>query len=521
MLPAFAIIVAPLLCNSSRLSASYLLHSFSTMTSIESVRTKVLIVGAGFGGLGMGAALKRAGEDDFIILEKGSTVGGVWRDNTYPGCTCDVPSHLYSFSFAPYKSRNKRFPPQQEILAYLQHVASDEGLLPHLRLDTAVTEALYSEQEHEWTISTLSGQRLRAETVIFAVGQLHKPNYPNIPGLDDFCGPVFHHAEWNHDVQLRGRRIAVIGTGSSAAQMLPTLANVASEVTVYQRTPHWVLPKAGSNFGSVERSLLRIPGAHRIYRRALHYAADILLSPVARVGFWRKIVELYAEHHLHRQITDKDLIKKLKPSYPIGTKRILFDSCFYPTLVQPNVQLITEPIESVTSKGVETKNGTISTDIIVCATGFKASDFLVPISVKGRGGRSLNEDWKSGAEAYMGLAVHGYPNLFMIAGPNSFNPAGSNPEIKELQIAYIMDCLRWRKDIGADAIEVAQDATAECQSWLESKMRRTVWQGPVDSWYKHESGKVTNPWPESVRVFRRMLRKKPAYFFVALEPREV
>jgi cation diffusion facilitator CzcD-associated flavoprotein CzcO len=503
------------------------------MASNELKKIKIVIVGAGFGGLGMGIALKRAGEDDFMILEKHSDIGGVWRDNTYPGCTCDVPSHLYSFSFAPYRSRDQRYPPQQAILAYLQQVASDYGLRPHLCLNTEISEAHFQQDKNNWNIVTKSNQQdknncnivtesnrhICAEVVIFAVGQLHKPNSPDIPGVENFPGSVFHSAEWDHKIDRKNKRISVIGTGSSAAQMLPTLARESSHLTVFQRTPQWVLPKPDSNFGCIGRSILQIPGAHRLYRRALGYGADIVLSPVMRSVVWRRIVESYAKYNLRRQIPNKELVKKLMPLYPIGSKRILFDNQFYHTLTFQNVTLVTEPIRSISKGGIETSGKSTKTDIIIFATGFRASDFLVPMSVRGRDGYSLNKDWNSGAEAFLGLAIHGYPNLFMIAGPNTFNPAGSNPEMKELQIAYIMECLRWKKEISAQAIEVNQQATTQYQEWLTRKMGQTVWPDSVNSWYKHESGKVTNPWPVSVRVFARMLRNKPQHSFVSVYTR--
>lgn len=265
---------------------------------------------------------------------------------------------------------------------------------------------------------------------------------------------------------------------------------------------------------------MRIPGAHKFYRRALHYGADLLLSPVTRSSTWGHMVEYYAKYYLRRQVANEDLVQKLLPSYPIGSKRIVFDSRFYPTLKLKNVDLVTEPIAKVHDYGIETRNGVVApTDLIILATGFRASDFLVPVSIRGRDGNCLNEDWKSGAEAYLGLTVHGYPNLFMIAGPNTFNPAGSNPEMKELQINYIMKCIRWKEEVGAQAIEVSQEATAQYQEWLTKRMRKTVWPGSVNSWYTHKSGKITNPWPVSVRVFGRMLRNnKPQNSFVTLKP---
>jgi cation diffusion facilitator CzcD-associated flavoprotein CzcO len=488
------------------------------MKSKLPTRTKIVIIGAGFGGLGMGAALQRSGEREFLILEKGYTVGGVWRDNTYPGCTCDVPSHLYSFSFAPYESRKKRFPPQQEILHYLEKVAAEEGLLPHLHLNTEVEKARFREDKNDWEIITAGDDQIHAEIVVFAVGQLHRPNFPDILGLDNFDGPVLHPAKWDNGVDFRGKHISVIGTGSSAAQMLPSLASVASSVTVYQRNPHWVLPKLNPDFGRIGRTLLRTPGAHGIYRKALSYGADILLSPIPRSKLWRSVVGTYARRSLRTQIVNKDLSEKLLPTYPIGTKRILFDNEFYSALTRPNVQLITAPIRSVSDKCIDTDEGAQPTDVIICATGYRASEFLVPMAVQGRNSRCLNEDWQSGAEAFMGLAIHGYPNLFMIAGPNSFNPAGSNPEMKEVQISYIMRCLRWKNICGATGIEVSHKATVEYQEWLKRRMEKTVWQESVDSWYRHESGKITNPWPDSLRVFKRLMRTQPSHSFGKLKP---
>ncbi|KAL6712460.1 hypothetical protein ACN47E_000337 [Coniothyrium glycines] len=487
------------------------------MAPMDRTHTKIVIVGAGFGGLGMGVTLKKAGEKDFVILEKSSNVGGVWRDNSYPGCTCDVPSHLYSFSFAPYRRRDKRYPPQQEILEYLEQVTEDHGLREHLHLNKEISKAQFREDENRWDILTTSEQNYSAEIVIFAVGQLHQPRYPDIPGMRSFEGPAFHSARWNHHVKFQGKRVGIIGTGSSAAQMLPILADIASSVTLYQRTPHWVLPKPSAKFSRASRMILRVPGFHRLYRKALSDGADILLSPITRSKTWRQTVEWYAVAALRRQVADRELVDKLMPAYPLGSKRIILDNDFYPNLTRENVHLVTEPIDSVSYTEIRTKDGASrSTDIIVCATGFRASDFLVPISVSGRGGHNLNDEWSSGAEAFMGLAVHGYPNLFVIAGPNTFNPAGSNPEMKELQIEYIMACLRWKQDTGAEAIEVDCQVAVRYEKWLRTKLEQTVWPESVDSWYRHETGKVTSPWPMSRRAFARLLRDhQPQRSFVA------
>ncbi|MFD8248244.1 flavin-containing monooxygenase [Nocardia sp. NPDC059691] len=485
-----------------------------------SMTYKVAVVGAGFGGIGMGVGLRRAGITDFVIFERDGDVGGVWRDNTYPGCSCDVPSHLYSFSFAPYRSRRIRYPRQAEILEYLRRVAADHGLVPHLRLGTAIREASYLETEGGWELTTSDGRRVVAEVVIFAVGQLHRPSIPDLAGRADFAGPSFHSARWDHDQDLHGRDVAVIGTGSSAAQMLPTLATKARRVRVFQRTPHWVLPKPPADFGPLARTALRLPGAHHLYRRVLYYGSDAVLAPIMRRGWSARPAEWAARRYLHSRIADPRLRAKLTPDYPIGGKRIIFDSHYYSALARENVELITDPIARITRDGLRTADGAHhAADVIIYATGFRAPEFLVPITVRGRGGVLLHDQWRSGATALLGMAVPGYPNAFLIAGPNSFNPAGSNPGMKECQVDYIVRCLHWRDRIGASAIEVRETAMRAHLQWLEQAVTKTVWpaMGP-NCWYKHASGRVTNPWPASARAFDRALRRPPSESFRAVPP---
>lgn len=489
------------------------------MATVEKKSKKIAIIGAGFGGIAMAIELKKAGEEDFWILEKGGDVGGVWRDNTYPGCSCDVPSHLYSFSFSPYRSRTKRYEGQEGILSYLQQVVEKYKLKEHLRLNFEISKAKFHKDKNQWEISTKSEsefkESIRADVIIFAVGQLHNPYTPDIAGMEGFIGDQFHSATWKHNVDLHDKHISVIGTGSSAAQMLPELAKDASKLTIFQREPHWVLPKPDADFGRIERLLLRLPGAHDAYRSILCHGADMLLSPVARSSALRSSLQWYARRNLRRQVCDEELAQKLMPSHPIGTKRIVFDNEFYSTLNKENVHLITEPIASVGSDEIKTQSGTaIKADVIIFATGFKASDFLLSIDVEGRDNHSLKKDWAGGPQAFMGLAVHGYPNLFMIAGPNTFNPAGSNPDMKELQIAYISKCLRWKEEIKARTIEVSKNAANKYQTWLNERLEKTVWSKPeYSSWYKNESGKVTNPWPESRRMFEQKLQEEPKCSF--------
>ncbi|MBH0775336.1 flavin-containing monooxygenase [Nocardia bovistercoris] len=478
---------------------------------------KVAIVGAGFGGIGMGVALKQAGYHDFVILEKGDRVGGVWRENTYPGCDCDVPSHLYSFSFAPYRSARQRYPGQERILDYLIGVADEYGLTPHLRLNSALTTATYLDDLGRWELTTADGAIIRADIAIFALGQLHRPYIPDIPGRNDFAGTAFHTARWDHHVDARGREVAVIGTGSSAAQLLPKIASIARRVHLYQRTPHWLLPKPSREFGPLSRLAMQVPGAHQAYRTALHRGADAVLAPIMHRGWSALPAQWFARAYLHRRVADPRLRAAVTPDYPIGGKRIIFDSTYYPTLARHNVRLVTDPIQRIVADGVETVDGAHRpAAILVYATGFRAAEFMAPITVRGRDGRLLHEQWRDGAEAFMGLAVPGFPNAFLIAGPNSFTPAGSNPTMKEYQIDYILECLRWHEQLGGPAVEVGPVAMANYQRWLRRAIAKTVWSGPVHSWYKHVNGRVVNPWPGTTRDFARMLAHHPVEAFTAV-----
>ncbi|WP_194817947.1 NAD(P)/FAD-dependent oxidoreductase [Nocardia sp. XZ_19_385] len=480
---------------------------------------EVAVIGAGFGGIGMGVALRRAGIRRFIIFEKADDLGGVWRDNTYPGCNCDVPAHLYSFSFAPYRDHRTRYPSQQQILEYLHRVTADAGLEPHVRLRTGIQAATYLDEQDRWELITESGGRILADSIVIAVGQLHRPYIPEIPGRADFPGPAFHTARWDHSQDITGRHVAVVGTGSSAAQVLPHLAATARQVDVFQRTPHWVLPKPTLHFGPITRIALRLPGAHRVYRAALHHGADLALSPIMRRGWSARPAECIARHHLHRQISNSALRAKLTPDYPIGAKRIILDSDFYPALTKPNVELVTSPIQTMTCDGIHTMDGKHHrADVVVWATGFRATEFLPGLAVRGRDGVLLAEQWRDGAAAFAGLAVAGFPNAYLIAGPNSFNPAGSNPEMKETQIAYIMACLRWRTETGAAAIEV-DASTMQVYGWrVQQALARTVFGTVRWSWYKHPSGALTNPWPGSARQFDRLLRHPVSESFHKLTP---
>jgi cation diffusion facilitator CzcD-associated flavoprotein CzcO len=470
----------------------------------------VVIVGAGFGGLGMAAALKRVGVDSFTVFEKGEDVGGIWRENTYPGCGCDVPSHLYSFSFAPYRSSTVRYPGQRDILGYLQRTADREGLRRHLRTGTEIASAEYDETAARWTLTTRAGERHTADVVVFAVGQLHRPKLPDITGHEDFAGPAFHTARWDHGQDLRGRTVAVIGTGSSAAQLVPRVADTARRVTVYQRTANWVIPKPAANFHPlVQRAFDRVPTLQSAYRAATYLAADLGLSPVVSRGWSARPLTWLARRHLRRQVPDPVLRTKLTPDHPIGCKRVVIDSAFYPALRRANVDLVTDPIDRIDATGIRTADGAHrAADVIVYATGFRASEFLVPVDVRGRGGTRLHDRWSGGAEAYLGIAYPEFPNMFLLHGPNTILGHNSNVFVIECQVHYIMNCLRLLRGT-THAIEVRHEAMAEYRRWLDRTLAGTVWEAGCQSWYQNPAGRVTNPWPASTMRYRRLSRQDP------------
>lgn len=472
--------------------------------------TSVIIIGAGFGGLCMAAELKRAQINSFVILEKAHEVGGIWRDNTYPGCRCDVPSHLYSFSFEKYRSSTSRYPGQEEILDYLISVSNKYDLRRNLETDAEAVSADYDETNRKWTVVTRRGRRYEADVVISAVGQLHRPKLPDIPGLESFEGSAFHTAQWDRDHDVTDRDVAVIGTGSSAAQLLPHVAQQARRVYVYQRTPNWVMPKPRAQFGPVTRfAFERLPFLQTAYRGLNYFAADLALSPVITRGWSFRPAEQIARWHLRRQVPDRVLRERLTPDHPIGCKRILIDSLFYPTFSRSNVELVTQRISKITQNGVATEDGKIrKAQVIVYATGFRTTEFLVPMEVHGRGSISLHDEWESGAEAYLGMVVEGFPNFFLVHGPNTILGHNSNVFMIECQVHFIMNCLK----LLPGAVELRPEVMRSYRKWLDRAISKTVWQG-CQSWYKTDSGRVTNPWPASSMRYRKLVRREPSAAF--------
>ncbi|RBQ19682.1 4-hydroxyacetophenone monooxygenase [Spongiactinospora rosea] len=477
----------------------------------------VAIVGAGFGGLCMAIRLRAAGISSFTVYEKADRVGGTWRDNTYPGAGCDIPSHLYSYSFEKYHSWTRRYPDQAEILAYLEHCADKYDVRRNIRFNTEVIAARHA--GGRWHVTTRHGDTERTDAydvMVMSVGQLNRPRLPDIPGIPDFAGTSFHSARWDHGHDLTGRDVAVIGTGSSAAQFIPHVAALAARLDVFQRTPNWVIPKPDVTFAAPARLALRhLPFLRRAYRGWIYRKAETALYPALREDGWSAgQVRGLALSHLARQVPDPALRAKLTPAHRIGCRRIVIDSAFYPALTRGNVEVVTDPITCVTRHGVQTGQGPPRRhDTIIYATGFHATDFLAPVRVTGRDGIALAERWRDGAEAYLGMALPGFPNLFLLYGPNTNLGHNSIIFMIECQVRYVLACLPYIRRHGH--MELRREAMDAWRARLDRALGEMVWQSGCQSWYRTASGRVTNNWPGTASLYRRLTRapRPGAYLF--------
>ena len=472
----------------------------------------VLIVGAGFGGLGMAIALARAGEHDVLLLEKGADVGGVWRENTYPGAACDIPSHLYSFSFEPNPHWSRTYSPQVEILDYLRRCADKYGVRDKIRFGCEVTAAAFDETSALWRVEWRDAQgrthAARARALVSAVGLLGRPAIPALPGLATFDGPVFHSAQWRHDLPLKGKRIAVIGTGASAIQFVPELARDAARLTVFQRTPATILPRADRAYSDRERRrFARWPWLMAAHRALLYVIHDLRAVGFTRLRWMMHFAGgLPSRRLLKKQVPDAALRERLTPHYPVGCKRILVSNDWLPTFSHGNVELVADAIEAVTPAGVRVAGGReIEVDAIVLGTGFAASEFLAPMEIRGRGGRGLNEAWANGAEAWLGITVPGFPNFFMLYGPNTNLGHNSIVFMLESQVAHVMRCLRRLRDERGRTIEVESPPFERYNARVQQRSRRTVFSGCA-SWYIDANGRHTVNWPGFTTTYRWLTR---------------
>ena len=416
----------------------------------------VAIVGAGFSGLGMAIKLRELGIEDYVVIERGDKVGGTWWFNSYPNCGCDVPSHLYSYSFAPNPGWSRTYSKQPEIEAYLQRVADDNGVAPKLRLGTTVTGASWDDGERRWTVESDAGT-VRARVLISAAGALSDPRTPDIEGLEDFQGHTFHSAQWDHDYDVTGKRVAVIGTGASAIQFVPAIAPDVEQMHVFQRTAPWIMPHSDRAISRREQRLYaRFPALQKLVRGGVYSARELLVLGFVKQPQLMGIVERIARKHMDSQISDPELRRKVEPGYTIGCKRILPSNHWYPALGRDNVELVTDPIARVTENAVVTESGAEhEVDTIIFGTGFNVTDMPVARYVRGRDGRTLSESWEGSPRAHMGSTVPGFPNLFMLLGPNTGLGHSSMVYMIESQIAYIAEGiardapLRRRDDRGA------------------------------------------------------------------------
>ncbi len=481
-----------------------------------------VIIGAGFAGIGMAIRLKRAGEDDFLIIERADKVGGTWRDNTYPGCACDIPSHLYSFSFAPKADWSRRYPTQAEIEEYLEGCVEQFVLRPHLSLSVCLKTARFDETAKLWRLQTDAGVELAARIMVLAMGALHRPALPAIPGLEEFRGIAFHSARWNHAIDLQGREIAVVGTGASAIQFVPRIAERASRVRLFQRTPPWVLPKYDSPYGVLQIWALRHVPLLRRAVRAWHYLSHEMRAPAfIRFPALATGAERLARSHAKRQVNNDQLRELLTPADRIGCKRVLLSNDYFPCLNRNNVELVTRPIAGITPGGVLTVDGVEHrADVLILATGFHATEPLGEIDVFGRSGLKLADAWRDGMQARLGLAVTGFPNLFILGGPNTGLGHNSVVYMLEAQIGHVLRCMRLLRRRNALAIEVDAKAQASFARKLDYWMRRTVWLTGCRSWYLDRTGRNTTLWPGfSFGYWLRTLRVSARYYRLSASDR--
>jgi cation diffusion facilitator CzcD-associated flavoprotein CzcO len=475
---------------------------------------EVVIVGSGFAGIGQAIALKRNGIDDFVILEKAGALGGTWRDNTYPGCACDIPSHLYSFSYEPNPQWSRTYSPAAEIHGYLKGCSARYGVDPHLRVNQRLEAARYDEATGIWTLTStglgLSSGRheIRCRAVVLALGALHEPAYPDIPGLEGFTGDSMHTAAWDHSISLQGKRIGVLGTGASTIQVVPEIADLAAHLTVFQRTPPWILPKADHEFSAATRArFARFPLLAKAERARIYWQNESRVMAFASRPSLMRFVAMLARRHLRKQVPDPMLRAELTPGYTIGCKRILVSNDYYPALSRQNVSLVTTPIDHIEGSTVVTADrARHDVDVLILGTGFRPNGSYDHIAVTGVGGRNLAQEWAVAQEAHLGLTVAGYPNLFTLVGPNTGLGHNSMLIMIEAQVELVVQALRERDRRGATSIAVRPEVQAQYNAELQDRSRAAVWLTGCRSWYLDASGHNRAMWPGSTVAFRRRTR---------------
>jgi len=476
------------------------------MTSV-----RVIIVGAGFGGIAAAIELRRNGFDDLTILEAASGLGGTWFYNSYPGAACDVPSHFYSYSYAQRSDWSRLCSPSGEILEYLRDTARDFDIERHIVFDTRVTGCEWDDQSRTWTVRATDGSGApstrHAEAIVLATGQLNRPALPKIDGLASFAGHSFHSARWDHAYDLRGKRVAVIGTGASAVQFVPEIVDQVARLTVFQRSGNWFLPRRNRRYPAPVKALIqRVPGLQEARRKILfRYMESVTAAirnpkTIGRIGWLRSAV------FMRWQLRDPRLRRKAWPDYTFGCKRVLFSSAYLPALQRPNVDLVTETITAMTPTGPVTEDGRVhEVDCVIYGTGFHTNDFMFPMEITGTGGRSLRAEWAAGAHAHLGITVPGYPSMFVLYGPNTNTSGGSIIFYLELQVGYLRQALQRVAATGAAAIDVRAEVERHSDRELQARFAGTAWT-QCDSWYRNSTGRIVANWPGYMSEYAKQTR---------------
>lgn len=468
---------------------------------------RIIIVGAGFGGIAAAIELQSHGFRRITILDRAEGLGGTWHYNDYPGAACDVPSHLYSYSFAQRRDWTRLCSPQDEILRYLETVAHEYGVDRRMELGVEVTAGAWDDVARTWTVGAADGRTWEGEALVLATGQLHRPASPRIAGLDTFAGHAFHSARWDHGYDLRGRRVAVIGTGASAVQFVPEIAGEAGHVTVFQRTPNWFMPRRNRAYPKpVAWAIRHVPGLQAFRRRFIYEYGESLTRMIRHPRTIGLLGRLRSSLFMRWQIRDRELRRRIWPHYTFGCKRVLFSSTFLPALQRSNVELVSEPIERMTPDGPRTADGRVhEADCVIYGTGFRTLDFMFPMEITGAGGRTLREAWAGGPHAHLGVTVPGFPSLFLMYGPNTNTSGGSVVVYLEAQAAYIRQALALVRDRGAAAIEVRAEVEAASDRELQARFDGTAWTR-CESWYRDEAGRIVTNWPGYMREYEQRTR---------------
>jgi cation diffusion facilitator CzcD-associated flavoprotein CzcO len=483
---------------------------------------EVVIVGAGFGGIAAAIELRRHGITDVTILERAPDLGGTWYYNSYPGAACDVPSHLYSFSFAQRRDWSRLCSPQQEIHGYLHEVARANDVEDLVKLNSTVTSCAWNGPSCRWRIQTAEGDAYEADAIVLATGQLHQPSFPRIEGIEAFAGHSFHSAQWDHSYPLAGKRVAVVGTGASAVQFIPEIATEVDHLTVFQRTGNWLLPRKNRRYPAPVRAAIRhVPGVQAFRRKFMFQYCEAITGAIRHPKTVGRLVQARSVAFMRLQLKDAELRRKVWPGYTFGCKRVLFSSSYLPALQRAKVDLVTDEIAGAAPGGIVTADGSLhEVDCIIWGTGFRTTEFMFPMEITGANGSELRESWAGGAHAHLGMSVPGFPNMFLMYGPNTNTSGGSIIFYHEAQAAYLRQALEQLRDRGAGAIEVRPEVEAASDRALQSRFAGTAWT-QCDSWYRDERGRIVANWPGYMREYLLQTRRLQAseYRFLALAER--